>query len=88
VIVVVDGTPVTAQPGQTVAALLLTLGQTSWRTTRRLGRPRGVFCGIGACFDCLVVVNGMADVRACVREVADGDVVTAQYGAQLPGELP
>lgn len=82
----VDGAPVAAEPGQTVAALLHGLGQTSWRTTRRLGRPRGMFCGIGVCFDCLVVVNGVADVRACVREVADGDVVTAQYGAQLPGD--
>ncbi|MGH3712273.1 MAG: (2Fe-2S)-binding protein [Micromonosporaceae bacterium] len=80
----VDGRPVAAQPGQTVAAVLLGLGRRSWRNTRVGGRPRGVFCGIGACFDCLVVVNGVPDVRACQRLVADGDVIRAQHGAELP----
>ncbi|MGA4900742.1 2Fe-2S iron-sulfur cluster-binding protein [Streptomyces griseoincarnatus] len=38
--------------------MLWAAGVTSWRTTRDGGRPRGVFCGIGVCFDCLVTVNG------------------------------
>ncbi|SFP06938.1 2Fe-2S iron-sulfur cluster binding domain-containing protein [Amycolatopsis arida] len=80
----VDGRAVPARPGQTVAGLLLGLGRTSWRTTRHGGRPRGVFCGIGACFDCLVVVNGVPDVRACQRVVEDGDDVRTQHGAELP----
>ncbi|MEC3981393.1 (2Fe-2S)-binding protein [Amycolatopsis sp. H20-H5] len=80
----VDGVPVEAKPGQTVAGVLLGLGRTSWRTTRGQGRPRGVFCGIGVCFDCLVVVNGIPDVRACQRVVADGDEIRAQHGAELP----
>ncbi|MGO1048943.1 (2Fe-2S)-binding protein [Crossiella sp. CA198] len=80
----VDGVRVAAVPGQTVAGVLLGLGRTSWRSTRRDGRQRGVFCGIGVCFDCLVVVNGVPDVRACQRRVADGDVVRAQCGAELP----
>jgi hypothetical protein len=48
------------------------------------GRPRGIFCGIGVCFDCLVVVNGIPDVRACQRVVVDGDVIRVQHGAELP----
>jgi hypothetical protein len=82
--VMVDGVEVTAQEGQTVAGLLLALGKDSWRDTRRNGRPRGVFCGIGVCFDCLVVVNGAPDVRACQRTLAPGDVIRAQHGAELP----
>ncbi|TDU90440.1 thioredoxin reductase [Kribbella voronezhensis] len=82
--VVVDGAPVEALPGQTVAAVLMTAGRESWRTTRTAGRPRGVFCGIGACFDCLVVVNGTPDVRACQRTIAPGDTITSQAGAVLP----
>ncbi|WP_112248414.1 FAD-dependent oxidoreductase [Kribbella monticola] len=82
--VVVDGAPVEALPGQTVAAVLMTAGRESWRTTRTAGRPRGVFCGIGACFDCLVVVNGTPDVRACQRTIAPGDTITSQTGAVLP----
>ncbi|WP_432487998.1 (2Fe-2S)-binding protein [Kineococcus sp. SYSU DK018] len=74
----VDGAPVRGVQGQTVAGVLLADGQLSWRRTSRHGKPRGVFCGIGACFDCLVVVNGARDVRACQRRAQDGDVVERQ----------
>ena len=80
----IDGEDVTAEPGQTVAGLLLSLGRVSWRTTRTSGRPRGVFCGIGICHDCLVVVNGIPDVRACQRQLSDGDRIRTQDGAELP----
>ncbi|MFE6779909.1 2Fe-2S iron-sulfur cluster-binding protein [Streptomyces sp. NPDC057702] len=79
-----DGAARRARPGDTVAAVLLGMGRAAWRTTRGGGRRRGVFCGIGVCHDCLVVVNGLPDVRACLREVAPGDVVETQRGAELP----
>ncbi|WP_223267933.1 (2Fe-2S)-binding protein [Streptosporangium nondiastaticum] len=82
--VYVDGERHRALPGQTVAALLLATGHRSWRTTRLGGRPRGVFCGIGVCYDCLLVVNGLPDVRACLRELRDGDRVETLRGARLP----
>lgn len=75
-----DGRPLTAQPGQTVGAALLAEGIRSWRTTRFGGRPRGLFCGIGVCFDCLVTVNGEPNVRACLAVLAPGDVVRTQVG--------
>lgn len=75
-----DDRPVPFRPGQTVAAALLADGVRSWRTTRVAGRPRGVFCGIGVCFDCLVSVNGLLNERACLRPAAAGDVVTTQEG--------
>ncbi|MEU5693200.1 (2Fe-2S)-binding protein [Actinosynnema sp. NPDC020468] len=73
--VTVDGVPLSVRSGQTAAAVLVARGQVSWRTTRHGGRPRGVFCGIGVCFDCLVRVNGVPDVRACRRVLVDGDEV-------------
>lgn len=73
----VDGDELTGREGQTIAAMLLSNGRTSWRSSRT-GRPRGVFCGIGACFDCLVTVNGLRDVRACQRRAADGDLIELQ----------
>jgi len=79
-----DGEEVEAEAGQTVAGVLLAKGVRSWRTTRGAGRPRGLFCGIGVCFDCLVRVNGVPDVRACQRLVADGDDIRPQSGAELP----
>ncbi|NIK56041.1 FAD-dependent oxidoreductase [Kribbella shirazensis] len=82
--VTVDGEAVVADAGQTVAAVLLANGSDTWRTTRVHNRPRGIFCGIGACHDCLITVNGLADVRACQRTIADGDAITTQHGAALP----
>ena len=70
-----DGKPMTAEAGQTVGAALLAAGIRSWRRTRGGGRPRGLFCGIGACFDCLVDVNGDRALRACLVPVREGDEV-------------
>jgi hypothetical protein len=70
-----DGAPMTAEAGQTVGAALLAAGVRSWRRTRSGGRPRGLFCGIGACFDCLVDVNEDRAVRACLVLVCEGDEV-------------
>ncbi|MFB6549105.1 (2Fe-2S)-binding protein [Streptomyces sp. NPDC056405] len=78
--VTVDGRTVEALPGRTVAAALWAAGITSWRTTRGTGRPRGVFCGIGVCFDCLVTVNDRSNQRACLVPVHPGDVIRTQEG--------
>ena len=75
-----DGREIEALPGQTVAAALWAAGITSWRSTRREGRPRGVFCGIGVCFDCLVTVNDRPNRRACQVPARAGDVIRTQEG--------
>ncbi|MGW7285798.1 (2Fe-2S)-binding protein [Streptomyces sp. NPDC054847] len=75
-----DGHDVRAQPGQTVAAALWAAGITSWRTTRGDSRPRGVFCGIGVCFDCLVIVDGRPNQRACLVPAVPGADVRTQEG--------
>ena len=74
----VDGTPTHGRAGQTIAGILLTSGRSAWRLTSRASAPRGLFCGIGVCFDCLVTVNGDRDIRACQRRARDGDVVETQ----------
>lgn len=89
----VDGLAVDGLAGQTIAGVLLGSGTLAWRTTSKNARPRGVFCGIGVCYDCLVVVNGQRDVRACQRRAADGDAVSTQYDvlpvvAEGPGDAP
>ncbi|RRR96847.1 (2Fe-2S)-binding protein [Glycomyces terrestris] len=75
--ITVDGARVEGLQGQSIAGVLLTQDRTTWRTTVA-GRPRGVFCGIGVCFDCIATVNGESDVRLCMRRAHDGDVVTTQ----------
>ncbi|WP_330172609.1 (2Fe-2S)-binding protein [Streptomyces sp. NBC_01498] len=78
--ITVDGERVTGVVGQTLAGVLLVSGRPAWRQAPS-GAPRGVFCGIGVCFDCLVTVNGEPDVRACRRRARDGDTVTTQSRA-------
>jgi predicted molibdopterin-dependent oxidoreductase YjgC len=70
-----NGHPLEAAPGQSVGAALTANGITAWRSTRKGGRPRGLFCGIGVCFDCLVTVDGAPNQRACLAEVRDGMAV-------------
>ena len=80
-----DGEKVIAFLGQTVAAALLEHGFRSLRKTRLEEKPRGIFCGIGICFDCLVVVNGLPNQRACLLEVQDHMIVESQLGV---GKMP
>jgi predicted molibdopterin-dependent oxidoreductase YjgC len=71
----VDGRHIEAHAGETVAAVLLANGIRVLRHTDESGAPRGVFCGIGVCFDCLVTVDGVPNVRACVTPVRQGMIV-------------
>ena len=69
------GRTLQARDGQSVAAALTAAGVRSWRTTRQGERPRGLFCGIGACFDCLLTIDGRPAQRACLVPVRDGMIV-------------
>jgi D-hydroxyproline dehydrogenase subunit gamma len=67
-----DGEPVTAYPGETVAAALLAAGKRAFRRTSN-GSPRGPYCNMGVCFECVVEIDGV-HVRACMTPVRDGMV--------------
>jgi hypothetical protein len=75
-----DGQAVEFDAGQSVGAALVRAGTSSWRTTRKAGRPRGLFCGIGVCFDCLIVIDGTPNQRACLIRAEPGMRVTSQRG--------
>lgn len=77
-----DGQPLVALEGQTIAGALLAAGCRAWRSTERLGEPRGFFCGMGVCYDCLVFVEGQGQVRACQTLVADGMRVERPHRAE------
>lgn len=76
----VDGETVEAFAGETIAAALLASGIKRFRHTRKNGDPRGIFCGMGVCFECLVAVNGESNVRACLTPVADGMKIDTSPG--------
>ena len=72
----VDGRPVEARWGQSVAAALLSAGVTRFRTSVA-GQGRGPVCGMGTCFECRVTIDGAPHRRACLVAVAEGmEVVT------------
>jgi predicted molibdopterin-dependent oxidoreductase YjgC len=75
-----DGQDLPAREGQTVAAALLAAGHRVFRHTGREGEPRGLFCGMGICFDCIMQIDGRPNLRACQVLVRDGMRVTTQSG--------
>jgi predicted molibdopterin-dependent oxidoreductase YjgC len=71
---------VAAFEGETVAAALTASGIRVLRTTAR-GQTRGVFCGMGTCYDCLMIIDGQPSRRACMEPARDGMEVRTQSGA-------
>lgn len=74
-----EGKPITAPAGASIAAALIASDRVAWRSTRE-GAQRGLFCGIGVCFDCLVEVDGESGQRACMIPLQDGMRVCSAKG--------
>lgn len=70
--IIINGRTCAAFEGETVHAALLAAGYRVLRTTSKAGRPRGLFCGMGVCYDCLVTINGVTNQRACMTPVTSG----------------
>jgi predicted molibdopterin-dependent oxidoreductase YjgC len=81
-VVTVDGTAVDARAGDSVAAALFGAGRHACRTTPVSGAPRGPYCLMGACFDCLVTIDGVPNQQACRVAIAPGMRVETQHGAR------
>ena len=80
--IMVDGIKISAREGETIAAALLAAGIRVSRYTQKRHEPRGLFCGIGQCTDCVMVVNGVPNVKTCVTPVSEGMTVETQYGLE------
>jgi predicted molibdopterin-dependent oxidoreductase YjgC len=77
----VDGAAVPATAGQTVMALLLTMGRIVFRRSAASGQPRGPYCGMGVCFECLVTIDGAANRQACLTQVREGMRIETGHAA-------
>lgn len=80
VTIMVDGKEMQAKEGEMILAALIANGKIINRYTARRNEPRGLFCGIGQCTDCAMVVNGKPNVRTCVTPVKEGMVIETQHG--------
>lgn len=59
----VNGASVSVPAGATVAVAMTIAGQ--FCRTSVTGEPRGPLCGMGICFECRAMVNGMPHARTC-----------------------
>ncbi|ADQ13695.1 (2Fe-2S)-binding protein [Halanaerobium hydrogeniformans] len=72
--------------GESIAAALKANGIMVHRYTRKKSKPRGIFCAIGRCTDCVMIVDGKFNVRTCVEPLKAGMVVETQYGLSRKGD--
>lgn len=77
-----DGERIEARAGESVAAAMLAAGARHFRTTPVSGAPRGPWCMMGACFDCLVEIDGEPSIQACMTSVREGMRIARQAGAR------
>ena len=77
-----DGKPLEGYAGEPIAAALKAAGVMVHRYTAKQHKPRGIFCAIGRCTDCVMIVNGVPNVRTCVTPLEEGMQIQTQYGVE------
>lgn len=75
-----DNQTMKVRKGLTVAAALLEANVGPFRQTPVSGKPRAPFCMMGVCFDCLVIIDGIANQQSCLTEVCEGMRIERQMG--------
>jgi predicted molibdopterin-dependent oxidoreductase YjgC len=75
VTIYVDGEAVASYAGETVGAALLAAGIAHLRSSPGTGQPRGLFCLMGVCQECVVRIDERT-ATACTEAVRDGMRVT------------
>jgi sarcosine oxidase subunit alpha len=85
VAVTIDGRPFEARAGDSVAAALLEAGQAQSRVSPAHSSPRGPYCLMGACYECLVTIDGVGNRQGCLIEVAEGMRIETQKARREAG---
>jgi succinate dehydrogenase/fumarate reductase-like Fe-S protein len=75
-----EGKEIPARMNEPIATALMNAGIKDFRYTKKKHIPRGVYCAIGRCTDCMMTVNGQANVRTCITRVEDRMVVERGKG--------
>jgi predicted molibdopterin-dependent oxidoreductase YjgC len=75
-----DGSEYEGCEGEPIAAALRANGVLVHRYTAKKAEPRGMFCAIGRCTDCVMVVDGKPNVRTCITPLVQGMRIQTQYG--------
>lgn len=83
VFITIDGKYTEAYEGETVAAAMLAAGIRTFKHSQTYKQPRGLYCGMGICYECLVIINGLHAQRACITPVSDGMQIETCRGLKL-----
>ena len=75
-----DGQQMKGCAGEPIAMALKANGVMIHRYTQKEHKPRGIFCALGRCTDCVMVVNGKPNIRTCVTPLEEGMIVQTQDG--------
>jgi sarcosine oxidase subunit alpha len=86
IMIEVNGSPVYAFSGETVAAALCAAGRLTLNHSPKQGEPRGMYCGMGVCYSCRMTINGVPNILACQTTVEEGMQVKIQKGHGTWGE--
>ncbi len=78
--ILVDGEKIFAYEGETIGAALMAAGRRTFRYTNKYEQPRGLYCGIGLCQECRMVINGVPNTQACQTFATPGCQVETQQG--------
>ena len=81
----IDGQELQVHEGEMIAAALIASGINIFRYTKHSHSPRGIYCGIGRCTDCVMVVDGIPNVRTCITPVKEGMIIERQQGVGMWG---
>ena len=82
VTITVDGKPILAREGESVAAALLANGIRVLRYSEKMGEARGIYCGIGHCYECRIHLKDVGEIRACITPVEEGMELTVKRGGR------
>lgn len=77
-----DGKSLEGYEGEPIAVALKAAGVMVHRYTKKLHEPRGIYCAIGRCTDCVMIVDGKPNVRTCITPLVEGMTVQTQYGVE------
>jgi predicted molibdopterin-dependent oxidoreductase YjgC len=83
-----DGRAIPAHEGESVMGALWAAGVSTFHVTARTGEPRGFYCGMGSCFECIAEIDGVRNVRTCLTAARPGMVVRTQKDAGLYPPAP
>ncbi len=81
-VLIFEGSPIPFRRGDSVASALLAAGISSLRESPADATPRAPYCMMGACFECLVEIDGRQNQQSCLTRAVPGMVVRRQHGAR------